>query len=125
MDNNTIDAAFPRGTAMPKQSALFWASQKDRFLRQQLISDIEKVTNRRLVVQFENRWEQASIESRDVVLLGEIMSDLNGDDVDLFLETNGGGTDATEALISLIQSGRLCLLRDVHRFLTRTTVPAQ
>jgi hypothetical protein len=94
---------FPRTGDLPSQSPLFWVSQKDRYLRQLLIRDIQGLTNRRLIVYFANRYENALIDQRDIALMDELCRDIGGKPADLMLETNGGETDATEGLISLIQ----------------------
>lgn len=94
---------FPRGTDLPRQSPLFWVSQKDRYLRQLLIKDIQDLTGRRLVTYFGNRYEEAQIDPRDISLMAELCADLNGSPVDLLIETAGGFTDATEGLVSLVQ----------------------
>ena len=57
---------FPRSTDLPSQSPLFWVEQKDRYLRQLLIRDIEDLTKRRLIVYFANRFENAQDETRRV-----------------------------------------------------------
>ena len=96
---------FPRSTDLPSQSPLFWVEQKDRYLRQLLIRDIEELTGRRFVVYFANRFERGSeIDGRDALYLTELFGDIGSDPVDLLLETNGGQTDATEALVSTIQN---------------------
>ena len=95
---------FPRNSDLPSQSPLFWVSQKDRYLRQLLIRDIQEITQRRLIVYFANRYENALIDQRDVALMEELCRDVAGNPADLMLETNGGATDATEGLISLIQT---------------------
>ncbi len=95
---------FPRGLALPSQSPLFWVSQKDRYLRQLLIRDIQLLTKRRLIVYFANRYENAQIDGRDTALMAELCRDVAGEPADLMLETSGGMTDATEGLISLIQA---------------------
>lgn len=96
---------FPRSQALPSQSPLFWVEQKDRYLRQQMIRDIEYITGRPLVVAFGNRFVRGSeIFARDVAYLHEIISDYSGKDIDLVLETNGGVTDAAEALVSLLKA---------------------
>jgi hypothetical protein len=90
---------------LPSQSPVFWVEQKDRYLRQILIRDIEAITGRRLIVYFANRYEAgADIDYRDVSLFGELLSDLKGDPFDLLIETNGGGTDATESIVRLVQN---------------------
>lgn len=96
---------FPRGSDLPTQSPLFWVEQKDRYLRQLLIRDIEALTQRRLVVYFANRFASAQIDQGDCALMNELLSDVGKDEpVDLILETTGGITDATEGLITLIQN---------------------
>lgn len=98
--------AFPRGLAMPKQSPLFWVAEKDRYLRQLLIRDIEELTGRRLVVYFadcERPDGGAQIHPTDDAYLAELLKDVAGGPVDLMIETNGGYTDATEKFVALIR----------------------
>jgi hypothetical protein len=79
--------------------------QKDRYLRQLLIRDVEEDTGRRLVVYFANRYEVGSdIQSRDLAYLAEALGDIESRPLDILLETGGGQTDATESLISMVQS---------------------
>jgi hypothetical protein len=96
---------FPRSLELPTQSPLFWVEQKDRYLRQLLIRDLEELTGRRLVVYFANRFENAQIDNGDCAYFTEIFGDVGAEPVDLFLflETGGGVTDATEGLITLLQ----------------------
>ena len=95
---------FPRSVELPSQSPLFWVGQKDRYLRQLLIRDIEDLTGRRLVAYFANRFHNAQIDGRDPAYMAELLGDIGDEPVDLLLETGGGQTDATEALISLIRN---------------------
>lgn len=95
---------FPRTEGLPYQSPLFWVSQKDRYLRQLLIHDIQALTDRRLIVYFANRYENPEIDQRDIALMAELCRDIDDGSADLLLETMGGQTDATEGLISLIQT---------------------
>jgi hypothetical protein len=69
-----------------------------------LIRDIEALTGRRLVVYFANRFANAQIDAGDCPMMAELLGDVGAEPFDLMLETNGGGTDATEGLISLIQN---------------------
>lgn len=94
---------FPRTTDLPIQSPLFWVEQKDRYLRQLLIRDIEEITKRRLVAYFANRYANALIDSKDCSYIAELFGDVKKEEpVDLFLETSGGVTDATESIVSLL-----------------------
>jgi hypothetical protein len=98
-------AQFPRSPELPPYSPMFWVAQKDRLLRQLLIRDIEAGTGRRFIVYFANRYELGSeIQVGDIARLAEVLVDLGSDPVDILLETGGGNTDATEALISMVQS---------------------
>lgn len=94
---------FPRSKVLPPHSPNFWVEQKDRYLRQLLISDIEASTKRRLLVYFSNRFLPSQIDHRDVIYINELFSDVSKEPIDLLLETSGGLTDATESVISLIQ----------------------
>jgi len=96
---------FPRSVELPTQSALFWVQQKDRYLRQLLICDIEEISKRRLIVYFANRYISGSeINAGDIAYLAELLGDLGNAPTDLLLNTSGGETDATEAIVSLFQA---------------------
>lgn len=97
---------FPRTQELPVQSPIYWVNQKDRYLRQLLIRDIEALTKRRLFVYFANRFCRGSdIDEGDPAYLCELFSDYAGDEpMDLLLETNGGKTDSTEALVSILKN---------------------
>lgn len=100
------DAHFPRTADLPTQSPVYWVGQKDRYLRQQLIRDIEALSKRRLIVYFANRFAPGSdINDDDPIFLTELLSDIGVDEpVDLMIETNGGKTDSTEAIVSILQN---------------------
>lgn len=100
-----VDDQFPRTNALPKQTALFWVTHKDRYLRQLLIADIEKLTNRSLLVYFTDvDNSSAQIDVGDDQILAELLSESKLDGVDLLIETRGGETDATEKICSLLRS---------------------
>lgn len=95
---------FPRSSDIPRQSPVFWVGQKDRYLRQLLIRDIEALTERRLLVYYANRFSNAEINQRDCDYFVELFGDVNGAACDLFIETPGGETDATEGLVKLLRN---------------------
>ncbi len=96
---------FPRTTDLPTQSPLFWVTHKDRYLRQQLIRDIESDTSRSLIVYFTDcDRTNAGIDHGDDVYLGELFKGCGATGVDLLLETNGGVTDATEKICSMLRA---------------------
>lgn len=101
----SADEQFPRTADLPEQSPKYWVSQKDRYLRQLLIRDIEALTKRRLVVYFANRFVDGSqIDASDAAYMVELLGDIaTGEPVDLMIETNGGVTDATEAVIAILR----------------------
>lgn len=100
---------FPRSPELSSSySPLFWIDNKDRFLRQLLIRDIEAFTKRRLCTYFCSSYFETSLSADDVGRLYEVVNTDDGTPFDLLLETSGGETDATEALIAMLQ----CLNRD-------------
>ena len=64
---------FPREKELPSQSPLFWVEQKDRYLRQILIRDIEELTQRRLAVYYANRFQNAQIDAKDPAYMAELL----------------------------------------------------
>ena len=100
------DGHFPRTADLPMQSPIYWVGQKDRYLRQQLIRDIETISSRHLIVYFANRFAPGSdIADDNPIFITELLSDIAaGDPVDLMIETNGGKTDSTEAIVSILQN---------------------
>ena len=101
---NKNDGVFPSFIHSPVAVAHFWVGQKDRYLRQLLIRDIEALTERRLVVYYASRFLDAGINQRDCDYFVELFGDVNGDPCDLFIETPGGETDATEGLVHLLRN---------------------
>jgi ClpP class serine protease len=100
-----VHEVFPRTSALPLQSPIFWVQHKDRYLRQLLIRDIEAKTGRSLIVYYSDCDSQESgIDGRDDVYIAELLNGAGTGPVDLLLETNGGATDATEKICSLLRS---------------------
>lgn len=96
---------FPRTRELPQQSPLFWVQHKDRYLRQLLIRDIEAMTGRSLIVYYSDCDSQESnIDGSDDVYIAELLNGSGDGPLDLLLETNGGATDATEKICSLLRS---------------------
>jgi len=92
---------FPRSPLIPSQSPKFWVKEKDRYLRQLLINDIQSATGRPIFVYFA-QLDQI-INHTDPDDLAEILSGLPGDEADLFIQTPGGNVDATEKLIGILR----------------------
>lgn len=96
--------SFPRTKDIPKQSPLFWVMHKDRYLRQQLIQDIQEDTGRELIVYFtDTERSDAQIDQGDDQYLYELLKHRKHEPVDLLLETNGGYTDPTEKICSVLR----------------------
>jgi hypothetical protein len=92
---------FPRSSDPPAQSPKYWVKEKDRYLRQLLISDIEAVTGRSLVVFFSQLDQE--IGHTDPDDLSEILLGISATEADIFIQTPGGNVDATEKIISLLK----------------------
>lgn len=99
--NELREFFFPRTSELPKQSPKYWAKEKDRFIRQLLISDIEKITGRSLIVYFSVLSEEIGHTDPDDI--SEILSGIDNKEADLFIQTPGGNVDATEKIISVLR----------------------
>jgi hypothetical protein len=96
---------FPRSKSLPRQSPLFWVAEKDRYLRQLLVRDIQETTGRTLLVYFGSVNDpRAQIGPGDDAYSAEMIRDAKGGPVDLLIETAGGWTDPTEKIASLLHS---------------------
>jgi hypothetical protein len=95
---------FPRSKSLPRQSPLFWVAEKDRYLRQLLIRDIQEITGRTVLSYFAvTNDPRAQIAAGDDAYFAEMARDAKGGPVDLLIETAGGLTDATEKLVSILR----------------------
>jgi len=92
---------FPRANEPPWQSPKYWVKEKDRYLRQLLIGDIEAATGRPLIVFFSQLDQQ--INHTDPDDLSEILLGVNAKAADVLIQTPGGNVDATEKIISLLK----------------------
>jgi len=97
-----LKGQFPRTNALPSQSSKFWAKERDRYLRQLLISDIEEDTGRELIVYFSQLSE--GINPTDADDLSEIIEGLSTNDIDLLIQTPGGSVDAVEKFVSVLKN---------------------
>lgn len=91
--------SFPRTSDLPLQSPKYWVKEKDRYLRQLLIEDIQEITGRELIIYFTN---EGMIDFRDADDISEVLDDCQSHDVDLLLQTPGGIIDACEKVISVL-----------------------
>jgi hypothetical protein len=98
------DDQFPRSRSLPRQSPLFWVAEKDRYIRQLLIRDIQATTARPLIVYFALMADpRAQITQGDDVYFTEMLRDVKGGIADLMIETAGGFTDPTEKIASILR----------------------
>lgn len=96
-----IPLTFPRAPLLPQQSPKYWVKEKDRYLRQLLISDIQEITERSLIVYF-TVHSKGAIEATDADDLSEALMGCKGKNIDLLIQTPGGSVDACEKIISLL-----------------------
>jgi len=92
---------FPRTSDPPQQSPKYWVKEKDRYLRQILIGDIEAMTKRPLAVYFSQLDQE--INHTDPDDLSEILLGVTSPEMDLLIQTPGGNVDATEKIISVLK----------------------
>lgn len=101
MKSRRVREQFPRTAQLPKQSSKYWAKEKDRYIRQTLIADIEEQTERELIVYFA-RVDQ-NIVPTDCDDLSEMFEGVESRNIDLFLHTPGGQVDAVEKIITVLK----------------------
>lgn len=99
--NQKRTGQFPRKSDLPSQSPKYWVKEKDRYIRQLLICDIEEITARPLVVFFSQLDQQIGHTDPDDI--SEILSGLPSGSIDILIQTPGGDVDATEKLISILR----------------------
>lgn len=96
-----LTSQFPRSKKLPSQSSKFWAKEKDRYIRQLLIGDIEESTGRELVVYF-SQLDQG-IGHADPDDISEVLEGLNSRSIDLLIQTPGGDVDAVEKVVTVLK----------------------
>ena len=90
---------------VPKQTPLYHAIQKERYLRQQQIKDIQDHTHRDLIAYVANvQHPEAGIGQSDVLAFGDFLQDKAGADLDLLLQSPGGDIDVAEKLIYMCRN---------------------
>jgi hypothetical protein len=93
---------FPRSAKIGRSSPLYWAANKDRYIRQLLIQDIQDVRKRDLIVIFHG--PRAEIDDADIGYLAELLTGVETPEFDLLLETAGGFSNSTDALLELLDN---------------------
>lgn len=97
---NQNQSQFPRTQDLPLQSSKYWAKEKDRFIRQLLLSDLRQLTGRETIVYFAQLTH--GITHSDADDLSEVIEGLEGKDVDLVIQTPGGQVDAVEKIVTML-----------------------
>ncbi|MBI2846353.1 MAG: hypothetical protein HYX82_00570 [Chloroflexi bacterium] len=90
---------------IPTQTPLFYAIQKDRYYRQNLIKEIETETKRKLisyVASFDHPG--GSIDKSDVLSFGDLLHGMKSQHIDLLLHSPGGDIDVAEKIVYMCWS---------------------
>jgi len=99
--NKLPENQFPRSPDLPSQSPKYWVKEKDRYLRQILIRDIEAATKRPLFVYFAQLDQE--INHTDADDISEILLGITSRSADFLIQTPGGNVDATEKIIAILR----------------------
>ncbi len=97
-----LRSQFPRSDVPPTQSSKFWAKEKDRYLRQLLLSDIEEESGRETIVYFSQLNQ--GISHTDADDISEIIDGLASKSADLIIQTPGGMVDAVEKFVTVLKA---------------------
>jgi hypothetical protein len=89
-------------TTFPAQSPLYYANNRDRYERQNMIKTIEEMTNRRLIVYVSNfNHPNSGITHDDIAPFAEVCFDIqSGEKIDLLIHSPGGDPNAAEQLVN-------------------------
>jgi len=92
-------------TNIPPQTPLYYAIQKDKYYRQDLIKSIQSVTNRKLISYIASFGDpSSSIGKSDVLAFGDLLYGMKAEDIDLLLDSPGGDIDVAEKIVYLCWS---------------------
>ncbi len=90
---------------LPPQTPLYHSIHKDRYLRRQLLEDIETATKRELIVYIANpQHPGGSINQNDILAFGDLLQDKADKDLDLLLQSSGGDIDVAEKIIYMCRN---------------------
>jgi len=90
---------------IPSQTPLYHAIQKERYLRQRQIEEIQDFTHRDLLVYVANiSHPNAGIDQNDVLAFADLLQSKDDKDLDLLLQSPGGDIDVAEKLIYMCRS---------------------
>jgi len=93
-------AASKSDSFLPTQTPLYYALNKSRYARQEQIRKIEELTGRSLIVYFADISHPDSlISSEDIAPFGDLLSRLEGDKLDLMIQSPGGDIDKAEKIV--------------------------
>jgi membrane-bound ClpP family serine protease len=100
-DGNPNKNQFPRTNQPPTQSSKYWAKEKDRYIRQLLLSDLRELTQKETIVYFSQLNQ--GINHTDADDLSEVIEGLTTGHADIIIQTPGGAVDAVEKIITLLK----------------------
>jgi ClpP class serine protease len=69
-----------------------------------LISDIQGITGRPLVVYFASPYFRSEVRNEDIKRLQEVVAPFSNMHIDILIETDGGDPDAAEGIVSMLKS---------------------
>lgn len=89
---------------LPPQTPLFYAQEKGRYFRHDLVRKIEAQTERSLIVYFADvRHPGGSLDRDDIAPFGDLLEKA-GADLDLLIHSAGGDIDAAEKIVYMCRS---------------------
>jgi len=84
---------------LPPQTPFFWAINRHRYTRQPWIEEVEKSTGRELIVYIADPFAEAGINPDDIPPFVDLLNQVNGPNIDLLLNSNGGLIDSAEKIL--------------------------
>lgn len=114
-EHSNPDAAT-RVIPKPVKTPMYQAQNAERYLRQEVIKQIQKKSNSRLLCYVAGSGSQVTRD--DTIGMAELLHNVHtpdGYNIDFLLHTGGGDIDAAEKMVSMLRAcvGKKCSLRVV------------
>ena len=91
--------------AADPRTPLFRAYHSERYQRQEIVRQIQKITKHRLICYVAGNSRQCIVNRNDTVPFMDLLHHVQqGESLDLLLHTSGGSVDAAEKLMRLVRS---------------------
>jgi hypothetical protein len=83
---------------------LYWAIHQSRYQRRAMIEQIQKKTQRELIIYVTDPTAEEGINPDDIAPFEDLMRSVKGPEIDFILNSNGGSIDTAEKLLFMCRN---------------------